>query len=195
MTTTAGAPLEPLRYAYKPSIGGAPLLFELTGQGLSISTGYRTDNWRYDDIGQVRLSYRPVSMLRHRFRTDLRHRDGRKLRIVSATWAGIVALTPQDDSYRAFVEELHRRIGAAAGGVVCLAGFPQLQFGLAAFVFVAMLLVLVGLMVHALASGERVAALFLLGFAVWSGWYLGSWLKRNRPLRYDPSSVPNELLP
>jgi hypothetical protein len=186
---------EPLRYAYKPSVAGSPLLFELTGQGLSVSTGYRADLWRYGDIAQVRLSYRPVSMLKHRFRTDIRHKDGRRLRIVSATWAGIVALTPQDNSYRAFIEELHQRIADERSGSACFAGLGQFHFTLAACVFAAIMLALAALIVRALAMGDIVAALFLLGFGAWSGWYLGGWLKRNKPRRYDPAEVPRELLP
>ncbi len=54
---------EPVRYTYKPSVAGSPQSFELSGEGLSIQTGFRASLWRYGDIAQIRLSYRPVSML------------------------------------------------------------------------------------------------------------------------------------
>jgi hypothetical protein len=186
---------EPVRYTYKPSVAGSPQSFELSGEGLSIQTGFRASLWRYGDIAQIRLSYRPVSMLAHRFRADLRHKDGRKIRIVSATWSGIVALTPQNDSYRAFMQDLHRRVAAEQGGVVCLAGLPQVKFTIAVAVFAALMLGLAGLLVRALMAGGLAATLFLLGFAAWTTWYIGGWLKRNQPHPYEPASVPKQLLP
>lgn len=198
----ADEPAEPLRYVYKPSVAGSPLAFELNSQGLSYSSGFRTDSWRYGDIAEICLTYRPVSMLGHRFRADLRHKNGRKLRIVSATWAGIVALTPQNESYRAFIEELHRRLAAERSSVVCLAGLPQIVFALACAIFATLMLAILGLAVRALAGGtldglqqQLVAVLFLFGFAGWSTWYTGGWLKRNKPQRYDPANVPRQLLP
>jgi hypothetical protein len=193
MTDTEQSP--PVRYTYKPSVAGSPQSFELSGEGLSVQSGFRSSLWRYGDIAQIRLSYRPVSMLAHRFRADLRHKDGRKLTIISATWSGIVALTPQNDSYRAFIEELHRRLAAEQGDVECLAGLPRVKFTIAVAVFAALMLGLAGLLVRALMTGGLAAALFLLGFAAWTTWYIGTWLKRNQPHPYEPQSVPKELLP
>lgn len=183
------------RYAYKPSVGGSPQTFELSGEGLSWQTGFRSSFWRYEDIARIRLSYRPVSMLANRFCADVRHKDGRRLRIVSATWAGIVTLTPQSDSYRAFLEDLHRRVAAGQGDVECLGGLGRIHFAFAAAVFAAVMLALAALLVRALVSGQLVAALFMLGFGAWVGWHSGGWLKRNQPQRYAPDSPPRELLP
>jgi hypothetical protein len=192
---TESEPLPPTSYTYKPSVAGSPITFALTGEGLSCHGSFRSAVWRYEDIARIRLSYRPVSMLAHRFRADLRNKDGRRLRIVSATWMGIVTLTPQNESYRAFIEELHRRIAGRAGDAVCLAGLPRFVFFLAAGVFAALMLAMTALLVRALVSGDLIAALFLLGFGAWSAWYLGNWLTRNKPQRYAPDQVPKELLP
>jgi hypothetical protein len=186
---------EPIRYAFKPSAVGSPLMLELTGQGLSYASGFRSDQWRYADIARIRLSYRPVSMLSHRFRADIWHRNGRRLGVISATWAGIVALSPQNDSYRAFIEELHRRLAAERSEVQCLAGLPKVTFVLACAVFAAVMAALASLLVRALVTGELVAALFMLGFGAWFGWHTGGWLKRNTPERYTVDRVPPQMLP
>jgi hypothetical protein len=186
---------QPLRYAYKPSVAGSPQSFELTDDGLSAHGGFRSAVWRYGDIARIRLTYRPVSMLGHRFRADLRHKDGRKLAIISATWAGIVALTPQSEAYRAFIEALHQRIAAERSDVECLGGLPRVNFALAAVVFAAVTLALAALFVRALLGANFPAALFMLGFGAWSAWYTGGWLMRNKPQRYAPDAVPRQLLP
>ena len=192
---TDGEPPAPLRYTYKASVAGSPQSFELTGQGMSFHTGFRSGVWHYGDIARIRLTYRPVSMLRHRFRADIRHKDGRTLKIFSATFAGILAMMPQNDSYRAFIEELHRRVVAAGGGVVCVAGLNPIAFAMAVAVFGAIAIAIATLLVRALVAGDFVAVLFLLGFIAWSAWYIGSWLMRNKPQRYEPEHVPPQLLP
>jgi hypothetical protein len=192
---TEAEQLSPLRYAYKASVAGSPQSFELTGQGMSFQAGFRSGVWRYGDIARIRLTYRPVSMLRHRFRADIRHKDGRTLKIISATWAGIVAMTPQNDSYRAFIAELHRRVAAEGRGVEYVAGLQPVAFAMAIVVYGAIAVAVATLVVRALVAGDVVAMLFLLAFIAWSGWYIGSWLMRNKPQRYEPQQIPSQLLP
>lgn len=181
------------RYSYKPSLAGAAYAFSLTEEGLSFQSGFRAGTWRYADIARIRLSYRPVSMLAHRFRADLHNRDGKKLTVVSATWTGIVTLAPQNEGYRVFIEELHRRM--VGRDVVCLAGLVRVVFATGVVLFAAIMIALAGLLIRALTAGDFVAALFMLGFAAWFGWHTGGWLRRNRPGRYDPANVPRQLLP
>jgi hypothetical protein len=192
---TEAEQLSPMRYTYKASVAGSPQSFELGGQGMSFHTGFRSGLWRYGDIVRIRLSYRPVSMLRHRFRADIRHRDGGTLKIVSATWAGIVAMVPQNDSYRAFIAELHRRVAAERGRVEFTAGLHPIVFAMAVAVFAGIAFAIATLVVRALLAGEVVAVLFFLAFAAWTGWYAGGWLMRNKPQRYEPAHVPPQLLP
>jgi hypothetical protein len=192
---TEAAQLLQLRYAYKASVAGSPQAFELTGQGMSFQSGFRSGVWRYGDIARIRLTYRPVSMLKHRFRADIRHKDGRTLKIVSATWAGIVAMTPQNDSYRAFIEELHRRVAAEGRGVEYVAGLHSIAFAIAAAVLAVIMIAIAALLARAVASGEFIAVLFLIGFVAWSAWSVGGWMTRNKPQQYEPQSLPEQLLP
>ena len=191
---TDDEPATPLRYAYKASAAGSPQMFELTEQGLSLQTTFRSDLWRYADIVRIRLTYRPVSMLRHRFRADIRHKDGRPLKIVSATWSGIVTMAPQDEAYRAFIAELHRRV-ADERDLACVAGLQPIAFWLGVAAFGATLLAIAALFVRALLTAEYVGALFMVGFAAWSGWSAGGFLMRNKPGRYAPESLPAQLMP
>jgi hypothetical protein len=133
-------------------------------------------------------------MLRHRFRADIRHQDGKSLTIVSATWSGIVSMATQDDAYRAFVEELHRRI-AQERELTCVAGLQPIVFGLAVAVCGAIVIAIAALFIRALLTADFPAALFMLGFAAWSGWYIGGFLMRNKPGRYEPLNLPARLMP
>lgn len=185
----------PVRYSYKPSLVGAPYDFELTEQGLSYRAGFRTDEWPYRDISEIRLTYRPVSMLAHRFRADIRNRAGKKLTVISATWSSIVTLSPQNDAYCAFMRELLRRVAVEGGQVACYAGMQPAVFAASVATLSLVMIALAGLLIRALSTEAYPAALFMLGFAAWFGWYIGGWLSRNKPGSYEPSSPPARLLP
>lgn len=184
-----------LSYAYKPSLTGAARHFELGDDGITFRSGYRAGVWQYRDIASVSLSYRPISMLSRRFRADIRHKDGKVLTLVSATWASIALVTPQDAPYRAFVSELHRRLQSSEGTIIYAAGLKPPLFAIAAGALGAVMLALAGLLVRAIAMGSMTAALFMLGFAAWFGWTIGRWLLLNKPRTYDPANLPQELLP
>src|ERR1700749_688047 len=108
-------------YAYKASLIGAAHRFELTETGLSWRFAGRSGLWPYADIAAIRLSYRPVSMQSHRFRTDIAHVSGARLAILSTSWQTVALMSPQDDGYRAFIVELHERM-ARAGSSAALSG-------------------------------------------------------------------------
>jgi hypothetical protein len=184
-----------IRYAYKASLVGSAYLFELTEQGLSWKISGRSGVWAYRDIAGVSLSFRPTSMQAHRFRADVRHKDGGRIRIVSTNWQTVSLMTPQDNGYRAFIENLHARMAQAASKAKLTGGLPSGIYA-AALVFVGLLAVaMIGLFVRALMTGEYGGALFLVGFALLFNWQIGGFMRRNKPITYTFDHLPESLLP
>jgi hypothetical protein len=184
-----------LRYAYKASLIGSAHLFELTEQGLSWRVAGRTGLWPYADIASVRLSYRPVSMQARRFRADIRKSGGGWLPIFSTTWQTAALMAPQDNDYRAFIVELHRRM-QAAGSQAVLSGGLNPRLYAAAIVCVGLLAIaMVGLLVRSIATDQWAGVLFLVGFAALFAWQVGGFIRRNRPLIYTFDDLPKALLP
>src|SRR4051812_18358496 len=109
-TELPSEPAPKTSYAYKASLIGSAHQFELTNKGLSWKLSGRSGVWAYGDITSVSLSYRPSSMQAHRFRADVRHRDGGRLRILSTNWQTVSLMTPQDGGYRTFITALHARM-------------------------------------------------------------------------------------
>lgn len=182
-------------YAYKASLIGAANRFELTEQGLSWRFAGRSGLWPYADIVAIRLSYRPVSMQAHRFRADIRNRNGGRLPILSTSWQTAALMAPQDTGYRAFIVELHARL-AKAGSTAELTG----GLGRNTYTAALMLAALVGAMLtvlflRALVTGEFAGAAFFVGFAALFIWQVGGFIRRNRPVRYAFDDIPGELLP
>ncbi|MBS0531107.1 MAG: hypothetical protein JSS22_17200 [Proteobacteria bacterium] len=182
-------------YAYKASLIGSAHRFDIRDEGLSWKVGSRSGLWRYDDIAAIVLSYRPMSMQPQRFRADLRHRDGSRISVMSVTWQTAALMLRQDDEYRTFIGELHRRVAAAGARAALVAGLtPVLYFaglGVLAFLSVAM----AGLLVRALAIGEWAGALFIVGLAALFGWQIGGFMRRNQPRTYTFDALPANLLP
>jgi hypothetical protein len=184
-----------IRYAYKASLIGAAHQFELTEEGFCWRVAGRSGVWPYADIAAIRLSYRPVSMQQHRFRADIRHSSGARLPILSTSWQTAALMAPQDNDYRSFIIELHKRLERLGGKAELTAGLGRRTY-LAALALAALVgVMLLALFIRALAIGEWAGALFFVGFAALFGWQVGGFIRRNRPLAYTFDRLPQALLP
>jgi hypothetical protein len=183
------------RYTYKASLVGSAHQFDLTDAGLSWRIGSRSGMWPYADIASVRLSYRPMTMQARRFRADIEKAGGGRIAIVSTTWQTVTLMTPQDQDYRAFIAELHRRMKAAGSKAALIGGIGPLTYAAAVTMVALLAIAMVGLLVRALATSEFPGALFLVAMAVWFAWTVGGFIKRNRPRSYSFDQLPDALLP
>lgn len=182
-------------YAFRASLIGAAQQFELTDDGLVWRIGPKSGLWPYATIARVRLSYRPVSMQSQRYRADLEDAGGARLRILSTSWQTVALMAPQNDAYRGFILELHRRM-RDAGSQAELIGGLRPGIHTAALVMIALVAAaMTGLLARAVATGSWAGALFIVGFAVLFGWQIGGFIQRNRPQSYTFDHLPQALLP
>jgi hypothetical protein len=192
---TEGKGARAISYAYKASLISSAYQFELTDAGLSWQMGRRSGVWPYADIASIRLSYRPMSMQSRRFRADIDRAGGERIAILSTTWQTVSLMTPQDQDYRAFIIELHRRMKEAGSKASLIGGIGKVTYAMAVAVLVLLAIAMIGLFVRALATSEFTGALFLVGMAVWFAWTIGGFIKRNRPRGYSFDELPATLLP
>ena len=195
MPTDQNTSLKPAAYAFKASLIGAAQQFELSDEGLQWRMGPKSGLWPYASIARVRLSFRPVSMQSQRYRADLEDSKGARLRIVSTTWQTVALMAPQNDAYRAFILELHRRMQAAGSRADLIGGLPPAIHTAALVVVALVAAAMTGLLARAVATGSWPGALFIAGFAALFGWQIGGFIRRNRPRKYDFNDVPKDLLP
>lgn len=193
--TAEGEGAHTISYAYKPSLVSSAYQFELTDSGLAWQMGRRSGVWPYADIASIRLSYRPMSMQSRRFRADIERTGGERIAILSTTWQTISLMTPQDQDYRAFIGELHRRMQAADSKASLIGGIGTLTYAAAVVVLALLAIAMIGLLARALATSEFTGALFLIGIAIWFAWTIGGFIRRNRPRRYSFDTLPAALLP
>ena len=183
------------RYTYKPSLVGKACEFELREEGLSWRIAGRTGLWPYASLAAIRLSYRPVSMQARRFRADIRNAAGARLSILSTSWQTAALMAPQDEAYRNFLRELHRRMKEAGSRAVLTAGLKPAIYWMAVTLVALVMLAIAGLLIMALGQRQWIAALSLVGFSALFGWQLGGFIGRNRPRAYSFDHLPRTLLP
>ena len=191
----AAEPAAGSSYVYKASLTGSAHRFGLTDEGLSWRVGGRSGLWPYGDIAAVRLSYRPISMQPRRFRADIDHVSGARIRMLSATWQTVTLMKPQDNDYRTFLIELHRRLKQAGSRSALVGGLRPSLYHAAIAVLAIVVVSMSGLLIRAVTTGQWAGALFLVGFAALFWWQIGGFVRRNRPRQYTFDALPEELLP
>ncbi len=182
-------------YAYKASLIGSAHRFELGDEGLIWHVARRSGLWRYGEIAQIRLSFRPVSMQQHRFRADLRHVDGGRIAILSTSWQTAALMAAQDNGYRNFILALHARMQSAGSRAVLTAGLGRSTYAAALALLAVLAVAMAGLLIRALVVGEFTGALFIVGFAALFAWQVGGFVRRNQPQSYSFDRLPPALLP
>jgi hypothetical protein len=136
-----------------------------------------------------------MSMQARRFRADIERAGEGRIAILSTTWQTVSLMTPQDQGYRAFITELHRRMRAAGSKAALTGGIGTVTYATAVTMVALLAIAMIGLLGRALMTFEFTGALFLVGMAGWFVWTIGGFIKRNRPRRYSFDQLPDALLP
>ena len=182
-------------YIYKPSLMGAAWELRVTPDALAWRSGSRHGRIPYGRIRRVRLSFRPVTMQSRRFVTEIWWADGPRLVIASTSWRSMVEQEAQDRPYGAFIRALHQRMAAAGTTAAFETGSPAVLYWPGLAVFAGVALALAVLTVRALQIGAYAGAALVGGFLALFVWQSGTYFRRNRPGRYRPDAVPQELVP
>jgi hypothetical protein len=174
--------------------GARTISYVLQGVADLVGVSIRTDGFRI--VVADRPPVRRVAVCRYRLDPSVvsadvdavpplsrRYRKGRggRIAILSTTWQTVSLMTPQDQGYRAFITELHRRMKAAGSKASLTGGIGTVSYATAVAMLALLAIAMVGLLVRALATSEFTGALFLVGIAIWFAWTIGGFIKRNRP--------------
>ena len=184
-----------ISYAYKSSLVGAPLEFQLAPDALEWRKGGIAGRTPYGSVRRIRLSFRPMTMQNYRFVTEVWPESGPKLQIASTSWKSLVEHQRLDAEYRAFVSELSRRVGAAGGNTAFDTGSPAFLYWPGVLVFTGASFALAALAVRALQEQAWGGAAFIAAFFALFLYQAGNFFRRNRPGTYSPDAVPPLLLP
>jgi hypothetical protein len=190
----ARAEEEGLVYAFRPRLVGAASAFRLGRDALEWQMGNRSGQVAYPMIGRVRLGFRLGTFMGRRYTAELFPRQGGRFEIASTSARSIFDNADQGAAFRAFVTELHRRIGPASGcrfeaGMAAWRWWPSVVVTAA---LLAGVLIIAG---RALVDGQVMPGLIILAVGVLFLWQMGNVLLRNRPRTYAADAIPEDVLP
>lgn len=184
-----------IAYSFRPSLLGAPWQFALTAEGIQWTAGRSSGSVAYGAVRRVRQSYRPANMQPYRFVTEIWAEGAPRLRIASTSWKSMFEQERLDETYAAFVAELHRRLSEAAPTALYERGSHPLTYWPGVAVFAVMALAFAVLAVRGLMQQAFAGSAFIVLFLAFFLWQGGDFLRRNRPGLYRPDALPADLLP
>jgi hypothetical protein len=182
-------------YHYRPRMIGAGYSFRLGPHSLEWNLSGYPGQAPYPMIAMVRLGYRPSNFGNRRFIAEIWPRKGAKLEIASASYKSMVSMEDQGPAYRAFIGELHWRIAASGGDCRFEAGFAAWRWWPMVAVAAATAVALVYVAATTVANGDFGASALIVGFMGLFVWQMWPLISRNRPMRYDPDHIPEQVLP
>ncbi len=188
-------PIDASVYRFRPRLVGAEIELSLAPGVLVWRGGSRQVAMPFSKIMRVRLGLRPAWIWSRSYIVELWPSGGSKIEIASTSMRGLLDVQDNGPGYRAFVLELHRRIAAAQANCRFEAGFPPWRWWPAAAIGVVMLAGCIYVSINAVLGEHFVAGLALLGFTALFIWQSGVVIVRNRPRRYSPDAIPQDLLP
>ena len=151
--------------------------------------------WSLSDITQINLRYGPTRFCRNRFRMNLNHSSGEKLTVSNVSFKGFAEFDDQSDTYRPFVQSLHRALLANGSETRFHGGLSSLSYWLhwLLTLFVGLALVVVGWAFVAI--GLSWLILVKIALIIFYLPTLLAFMRRGKPSTYDPAQIPDRLLP
>jgi hypothetical protein len=187
--------LPDLLYAHRAKPFTAPLELRLTARALIAERGRSNQNYPLEKIERIRLSFNPRNSARNVFLCEVRAQDGNSVRFDNLSWISLVQTEKLDAGFRRFVLELIARAEAANPEIKLECGIAPIRYRLmqgAGFGLLAALAISAG---FAGTRGSTLVALGALGLSTYFGFWLYSFLGRNRPGRFTAGTVPDRVLP
>jgi hypothetical protein len=182
-------------YQFRPRMLGSDHSFRLGPDSLEWSVAGHSGRTAYPMITHVRLGYRPSNLGSRRFTTEIWSRNAPRIEIASASNRSLVAMEDHGAAYKAFIRDLHLRIARSGANCRFEAGFAQWRWWPMVAIGAATLLGMGFVAIRAIASGDLRTTALILGLVGLLAWQMLPLVVRNRPRRYDPRQIPDEVLP
>ncbi len=164
------------------------------GQLVIVSEELPTELLPLAGLTEIRLRFFPTRFQRNRYECLLHWDHGRHLKICNQFFAGMADFKDQSGEYVRWVHELHRQSISANPNCHYFAGLSKLRYFINATFLVSIALLLIILMVLMASTLPAIAIIKLIIVACYLP-ILVQWLRRNKPRTYDPTAIPQVVLP
>jgi hypothetical protein len=168
--------------------------YRLSADGLAIEEREASPRvLPYAEIHKIRLRFFPTRFQTNRFEC-LVYCRGQRLRITNEFYLGFARFEDRSSAYRSFVVELCQRVGAVRREAEFVTGreawLLNLEIGLCG-----LMALLLGWVLWLTGGPSRTLVWVKLGIIAFFLPVLVLYVKRNRPVRFEPGAVPEQVLP
>ncbi len=181
-------------YSFKPNILGNPQVVALTESGMASILGGKATIIPFERVVGVRLWFDPTRFDAERYRCRVDGRNGERILFQSSSCEGLGNFVAQPEEYRQLILDLHARL-AAHSGIRYRAGLGGLRYTCNVVVMCTVFVLLAHVMV---AIGMELFGPFVLVQLLVMAWFTPRawrWIRRNRPLVYEPTAIPSRVIP
>lgn len=145
-------------------------------------------------LTRVCLRFFPTRFQANRYECLLCWNNGRRLKVCSQFFAGMADFHDQAPEYRRWVLELHRLVPEANPACSFHSGLSVLRYSVNALFMIGVFGLLALVMIAFATSIPAIAIIKLVLIACYLP-ILILWFRRNVPGRYDPTAIPDQVLP
>lgn len=184
-----------IRYFQRPKPYSAELEMTLSESYLVSERGKSKQQMPLAGIERIRLRFTPKNSVFRAFTCDIRARDGRSVRFENVSWKSLIETERMDDTYTRFIRILIARVSKANPDVELVAGLSRFRHTGMVVIGFSMLIALAGCVVYAGLQGNLVVALMAAGLTAYLGFWMKEFATRNRPRRFMPEAIPDDVLP
>lgn len=185
-----------LSYAFVPRLGGPGRRFSLEPDRLTWEAGPTSGVLPLAQVRRVTLRLLPAKLGHESYEMEIRGAGGERVRLASVSRQSFTAVRDQGADYAAVVRALLAALAARGPAEVdCRGGYGAPRWWAMAGLGGIALLALLAVLGAALREGDFAFALVFAALLAALTFPAGRMVWRNRPVTFEPQSVPAHLLP
>lgn len=185
----------PLTYSHRPKPFSNELDLRLTGTELIAERGRSRQAYPLEKLERIRLSFKPRNIARLAFTCEVRARDGNSVTFNNISWKSLIDIDRPNAAYRAMVSTLIERAAKANPAIRLEAGIAPLRYRVMQGLGVVLATGLAAMVYLAFQNAAYTIAVFALGLGAYLYFWLGDFLRRNRPEAFPAGAIPERVLP
>lgn len=182
-----------LHYRFRPRSVGGEMALSLDDDALEIRGASKLIRIQYNEITEVKITFRPTSFLNKRYMVFVKDNRGARLKFTNVTFRGFGEIIEQNESFIPLVQGLHAKLKPFTKNITFFKGEPTWRYYSVSALSLAM--ILMGLNVTFKLGSQNIwLGLSIAAITAYMAIIMWQWVSNNKPRSYD-GVLHKDLLP
>jgi len=183
------------QYHHQPNAFSGQRTYTLYDDHIEISSSnVSTQSIAYNDIHSIQIQYDPTRVQLNQYITVIHYKGG-KLKLTNSSYLSFGSFEEHNEAYHSFITKLHQEVSKNNPNINYFKGTSKYNYLFSIFSFFFIIVVILFAILfswqHQFLGLVAVKVIVLL----FSVPYLIAYMKRNKPQKYDPQTIPTDGLP